>query len=191
MKNWKVCAYCGSRFGDSEGFRILMENLGSQLVQNKMDLVYGGGRVGLMGALASSVMKAGGQVTGIIPEGLFGKEVADQSISDLIVVQSMHERKALMEKRSDGFLALPGGWGTLDEFFEILTWAQIGIHQKPIGLLNFEGFFDPLLTQIQQMVRHGFVSPGHQDLFYAADNVPELLAKMKELLERAPSKSSF
>lgn len=182
MKNWKVCVYCGSRLGDSDRFRILMENLGSSMVLNEMDLVYGGGQVGLMGVLASSVMKSGGHVTGIIPEGLFGKEVADQSISDLKVVESMHERKALMEKLSDGFLALPGGWGTLDEFFEILTWAQIGIHRKPIGILNFEGFFDPMLAQIQQMIRHGFVSPEQQSLFYVADNSHQLLSKMNELL---------
>lgn len=175
--------------GDQESFKILMENLGQQMVQHQMDLVYGGGKVGLMGVLSASVMKSGGQVTGIIPEGLFGKEVADQGISDLRVVASMHERKALMEKLSDGFLALPGGWGTLDEFFEILTWAQIGIHRKPIGILNFAGFFDPLLAQIQQMVRHGFVSSENQNLFYVADSVEDLLSTMKGLVAKEKIRS--
>lgn len=182
MKKCKICVYCGSRSGLSDRFTSEIERLGRGLVSNNLDLVYGGGKVGLMGALASTVMKSGGHVTGIIPDGLFSKEVADQGISDLRVVASMHERKALMEKISDGFVTLPGGWGTLDEFFEILTWAQIGIHRKPIGILNFEGFFNPLLEQIRQMVKQGFVSAESQNLFFVAENVDELLTKMKDVL---------
>lgn len=177
VKRKRICVYCGSRFGANPKYETLANDLGREMVRHGYDLVYGGGRVGLMGAVSGSVMKAGGQVFGVIPEGLFGKEVADSSITDLQVVASMHERKALMEKLSDAFLAIPGGWGTLDEFFEILTWAQIGIHKKPIFLLNLDGFFDPLIAQTDLMVREGFIDakalslvqvvPGIDDVFTA------------------------
>jgi uncharacterized protein (TIGR00730 family) len=174
----RVCVYCGSRSGSDAKYVQMATELGQRIVGLGMDLVYGGGRVGLMGVVSQTVMKQGGQVFGVIPDGLFGKEVADTEITDLQVVGSMHERKALMEKLSDGFLALPGGWGTLDEFFEILTWAQIGIHQKPIVILNLDGFFDPLMAQIQLMVREGFIDPKYLGLVQAAGSVEEALAKL-------------
>jgi hypothetical protein len=149
------------------------------MVLQGWDLVYGGGRVGLMGAVSGAVMKTGGQVFGVIPEGLFGKEVADSSITDLQVVGSMHERKALMEKLSDAFLAIPGGWGTLDEFFEILTWAQIGLHRKPIVLLNLDGFFDPLIAQTDLMVREGFIDPKALALVQVTRSVDEVWSFLK------------
>jgi hypothetical protein len=157
----------------------MAEELGAKLVSNQMDLVYGGGRVGLMGTVSGTVMAKGGQVFGVIPEGLFGKEVADTGITDLHVVGSMHERKALMEKLSDAFLAIPGGWGTLDEFFEILTWAQIGVHKKPIALLNHNGFFDPLLMQLEKMIQEGFVSPENKKLLIVAGTIDEVLEKLQ------------
>lgn len=182
VKRKRICVYCGSRSGTSPAYAALATELGQKLVSGQMDLVYGGGRVGLMGIVSRTVMQEGGQVFGVIPDGLFGKEVADTQITDLQVVSSMHERKALMEKLSDAFVAIPGGWGTLDEFFEILTWAQIGIHSKPIGLLNFNGFFEPLIQQTQKMVQEGFVDPKYLDLLVVGSTVDELLAKIQSAM---------
>lgn len=179
VKKKRICVYCGSRSGNSPVYTQVAEELGQKMVHRQLDLVYGGGRVGLMGVVSGSVMDHGGQVFGVIPDGLFGKEVADTRITDLQVVQSMHERKALMEKMSDAFLAIPGGWGTLDEFFEILTWAQIGIHKKPIGLLNFQGFFEPLLQQMEKMVQEGFVDPHCLQLLTVVDSVDEILLRLQ------------
>jgi len=180
VKRKRICVYCGSRFGNSPKYEKLAVALGEQMVREGWDLVYGGGRVGLMGAVSGTVMKQGGQVFGVIPEGLFGKEVADSSITDLQVVASMHERKALMEKLSDAFLAIPGGWGTMDEFFEILTWAQIGIHKKPIVILNVDGFFDPLLAQMQVMVNEGFVDPKYLPLMRVATSLEQVFEVLRD-----------
>ncbi|MEZ0392622.1 MAG: TIGR00730 family Rossman fold protein [Pseudobdellovibrionaceae bacterium] len=182
VKRKKICVYCGSRLGVHAKYQELAISLGQALVKRNWDLVYGGGRVGLMGVISQTVMQNGGDVIGVIPGGLFGKEVADTQITDLRVVASMHERKALMEQLSDGFIALPGGWGTLDEYFEILTWAQIGIHRKPIGILNFEGFFDPLLQQTEVMIREGFIDPKNLDLLTVDPTVEGLLRKLESRL---------
>jgi hypothetical protein len=179
VKKKRICVYCGSRSGNTPFYEALATELAEKMVRNQWDLVYGGGKVGLMGIVSRTVMKQGGQVFGVIPGGLFGKEVADTEITDLQVVNSMHERKALMEELSDGFLAIPGGWGTLDEFFEILTWAQIGIHRKPVGLLNVNGFFDPLLKQTELMVQEGFIDPKNWDLLTVASSVDEILEKFQ------------
>ncbi len=179
VKKKRVCVYCGSRSGTHPRYSALAKELGEKLVQSNLDLVYGGGKVGLMGVVSQTVIQNGGQVFGVIPDGLFGKEVADTNITDLQVVGSMHERKALMEKLSDGFLAIPGGWGTLDEFFEILTWAQIGIHQKPMGLLNFNGFFDPMLKQMELMVQEGFVDSQYPRLLTVAESVDQMIEKLQ------------
>ena len=180
VKRKRICVYCGSRTGKSAHFALLARSLAEQMVQEKIDLVYGGGRVGLMAVVSQTVMALGGQVFGVIPGGLFSKEIADCDITDLQVVGSMHERKALMEKLSDAFIAIPGGWGTLDEFFEILTWAQIGIHKKPIAILNHQGFFDPLLQQMENMIEEGFVAPENRELLIVASTVSEVLEKLKE-----------
>jgi hypothetical protein len=161
--------------GNNPSYQRLAIELGEKMVARNFDMVYGGGRVGLMGVVSSTVMKKGGQVFGVIPDGLFGKEVADTSLTDLQVVGSMHERKALMEKLSDAFVAIPGGWGTLDELFEILTWTQIGIHHKPVTLLNANGFFDPLIQQVDVMVREGFVDPKYIPLMKIGKTVDEIL----------------
>jgi uncharacterized protein (TIGR00730 family) len=179
VKRKSVCVYCGSRSGHTNSFETLAQSLGKAFVQAEIDLVYGGGRVGLMGIVSRTVMAEGGQVIGVIPEGLFGKEVADKDITNLHVVGSMHERKALMEKLADGFLAIPGGWGTLDEFFEILTWKQIGIHKKPIGILNFNGFFDPLLQQTERMIQEGFIDPKNRELYFVASTIEEAIQKFQ------------
>lgn len=175
VKKKRICVYCGSRFGNGPRYQKLAEDLARALVARGLDLVYGGGRVGLMGVVSSTVMASGGQVFGVIPDGLFGKEVADTNLTDLQVVGSMHERKALMENLSDGFLAIPGGWGTLDELFEILTWSQIGIHQKPVAILNAGGFYDPMLKQIELMVQEGFVDPKYLPLLKVGRTIDEVL----------------
>ncbi len=178
----KLCVYCGSKFGSDPSFESIAKELAKLMVQNNFDLVYGGGKVGLMGVVSGQVMSLGGEVTGVIPGGLFGKEVADTGITSLRVVGSMHERKALMESLSDGFVILPGGWGTMDEFFEILTWAQIGLHNKPIGILNHNGFYDLLLAQMQAMNQNGFVNEANQKLFFVGQTPAELIDKMKAAL---------
>src|SRR6185295_2514744 len=138
----RICVFAGSNNGARAEYLAAAQELGRALAQRHVGLVYGGARLGLMGALADAVLAARGHVTGVIPEALVAKEVAHDGLSDLRVVGSMHERKALMAGLADGFIALPGGWGTLEEFFEVLTWAQLGLHRKPCGLLNAGGFFD-------------------------------------------------
>ncbi len=155
------------------------------MVDSELDLVYGGGDVGLMGHLSKSVMSNGGKVYGVIPRGLFAKEVASRHITKLFSVSSMHERKAKMEKLSDAFLAIPGGFGTLDELFEIITWNQIGLHTKPVFLLNEFGFYDSLIQQMKKMVKEGFISPAHYSQLRIAKNLQELKKQLlKNRLQR-------
>ena len=181
VKKKRICVYCGSRTGQNPVYEAMARELGEKLVNSQIDLVYGGGRVGLMGVVSRTVMEKGGEVYGVIPRGLFGQEVADTEITELKVVGSMHERKALMEELSDAFIAIPGGWGTLDEFFEILTWAQIGIHRKPILLLNYHGFFEGLIGQTQHMIQEGFVAPQNLELLTVVATVDEAMDKFKEI----------
>ena len=153
----RVCVFCGSSSGVRPGYRLAAEELGRRLAGRGMGLVYGGARVGLMGAVADAVLSARGQVIGVIPEALVAKELAHTGLTELRVVPSMHERKAVMADLSDGFIAIPGGWGTLEELFEVLTWGQLGLHQKPCGLLNVEQYFDGLLSFADRMIEEGFV----------------------------------
>lgn len=176
----KLCVYCGSKFGKDQSFRKMCQSLADEMIHADIDLVYGGGRVGLMGEIANSVAARGGKVYGVIPRGLFQKEVAATDITKLYLVNNMHERKALMEKLADFFVAIPGGWGTLDEFFEIITWRQIGIHSKPVGLLNYKGFFDPLILQMKNMVKQGFVDKDHFKNVIIAKTSRELIKKISK-----------
>jgi hypothetical protein len=153
----RICVFAGSSPGGRPGYRTAAEKLGQTLAARGVGLVYGGARVGLMGTLADAVLAAGGQVIGVIPEALVAKEVAHNGLTELRVVFSMHERKAAMADLADGFIAIPGGWGTLEEFFEVLTWGQLGLHQKPCGLLNVENYFGGLLSFADHMVDEGFV----------------------------------
>ena len=153
----RICVFAGSSAGCRPIYRTAAEELGRALAMREVGLVYGGARVGLMGVLADTVLASRGQVTGVIPAALVAKEVAHTGLSDLRVVASMHERKAMMADLADGFIALPGGWGTLEEFFEILTWGQLGLHQKPCGLLNVQGYFDRLLSFVEHSIHEGFV----------------------------------
>ena len=157
MKN--ICVFLGSRSGIDPILREATEKLGQRLAENSLRLVYGGGRVGLMGILADSVLQSGGEVIGVIPTALFSKEVAHTGLTKLYEVTTMHERKAMMENLSDAFIALPGGFGTLDELCEIITWAQIGLHKKPVALLNVRGFFDHFMEFIKHSCTQGFILP--------------------------------
>ena len=157
MKN--ICVFLGSRSGIDPALRESTENLGQLMAENSLRLVYGGGRVGLMGILADKVLSCGGEVIGVIPTALFSKEVAHTELTQLFEVTTMHERKAMMENLSEGFIALPGGFGTLDELCEIITWAQIGIHKKPVALLNVQGFFDHFMEFIKHSCTQGFILP--------------------------------
>ena len=153
----------------------MAKELGRVLATRKVGLVYGGARVGLMGVVADAVLAAGGQATGVIPAALVAKEIAHDGLTDLRVVQSMHERKTVMADLSDAFVALPGGWGTLEEFFETLTWGQLGLHQKPCGLLNVRGYFDRLLSFIEHSIEEGFVKREHRSMMAVSASPAELL----------------
>jgi len=171
----RVCVFCGSRDGTRDQYVASARQMGQALARRGIGLVYGGGGIGLMGILADAALSAGGDVVGVIPEALMAREVAHGGLTDLRVVASMHERKALMAELSDAFVALPGGFGTLEEFCETLTWVQLGIHRKPCGLLNVEGFFDPLLSFFDHAVRERFVSPDHRSLVVVEEDPERLL----------------
>ncbi len=160
----RVCVFCGSSLGTSPAFREAAASLGQELVARGFGLVFGGGSVGLMGVVADAVLDGGGEVIGVIPQALATKELLHPRVADMRRVRDMHERKALMAELSDAFLALPGGLGTFEEFFEIVTWAQLGFHRKTIGLLNVEGYFDPLVKLIEHSIDSGFIKPAHRDL---------------------------
>jgi uncharacterized protein (TIGR00730 family) len=157
-----VCAFCGSSPGTEPAYEEAARALGRTLADRGLTLVYGGGHVGLMGVVADAALGAGGEVVGVIPKALLAREIAHTGLTDLRVVGSMHARKALMSELSDGFVALPGGTGTLEEFFEVLTWAQLGEHRMPCGLLNAAGYYDPLLAVFDHMVSKGFLSEEHR-----------------------------
>ncbi|MFN7962743.1 MAG: TIGR00730 family Rossman fold protein [Thermoanaerobaculia bacterium] len=175
--NW-VCVYCGSSAGNQPGYAQAAAGFGRLLGEHGLGLVYGGGNVGLMGILADAALAAGSEVVGVIPEHLRAREVAHLGLSRLHVVSSMHERKALMAELADCFLALPGGLGTLDELFEILTWAQLGLHSKPCGLLEVNGYFAPLLGFLDQAVAAGFVRSEHRALLEVSSDPASLLAAL-------------
>ena len=164
----RVCVFCGSSAGGRPSYGDAAAQLGRTLAERRIGLVYGGASVGLMGVLADAVLKAGGSVVGVIPEALAKEEVVHDGLTALRIVGSMHERKAVMAELSDGFIALPGGMGTLDEFFEMVTWAQLGLHRKPCGLLDVEGYFAPLLAFLDHAVKERFVKETHRALLLVA-----------------------
>ena len=173
-----LCVFCGSSVGSKPAFIGAAIAFGKVLAEQKIRLVYGGGRVGLMGAIADSVLNNGGEATGVIPKHLVAREVAHQGLSDLRIVESMHERKALMAELSDGFVAMPGGLGTLEEFFEVWTWGQLGLHRKPYALLNVAGFYDPLVEFIDQLVELKFVKPEHRKMLIVESDVAILPVRL-------------
>lgn len=157
----------------------LARELGEELAVRGIGLVYGGARVGMMGAVAGGTLDRGGEVIGVIPRFLEAKEIAHVGVTQLVLVDSMHERKTRMHELSDGAITLPGGFGTLDEFFELLTWAQLALHRKPVALLNYKGFYDGLLRQIETMVETGLLKPSYRELMLVGESIPELLATME------------
>lgn len=178
MKN--ICVFCGSNTGVRSTYIDTTVELGRALAAQGIGLVYGGGNIGLMGVLADAVLAAGGEVIGVIPRALKDKEVAHLSLTALHVVGSMHERKALMADLSDAFIALPGGYGTFDEFCEVLTWTQLQIQQKPCGLLNIEGYYDHLLAMFDHATKEGFLKQAHRNLIIGETNVDVLLRRLRE-----------
>ncbi|MCC7383529.1 MAG: TIGR00730 family Rossman fold protein [Deltaproteobacteria bacterium] len=171
----RICVFCGSSPGHDRVYGDAAANLGAFLAHQGIGLVYGGGKVGLMGALADGALSAGGEVIGVIPEKLKALEVGHDHLTELFVVDSMHARKAMMAHLSDAFIALPGGWGTLEEIFEVTTWTQLNYHHKPVGLLNVRGYFDHLQAFLQHAGAAGFIRPVHQSLMSVASSPEELL----------------
>jgi uncharacterized protein (TIGR00730 family) len=175
-----ICVFCGANAGADPQYLAAATAVGNELGRRRLGLVYGGGSVGLMGAVAHAAQDAGASVIGVIPEGLTTRELMGQPIGELTVVATMHERKALMASLSDAVVALPGGFGTLDELFEAITWGQIGLHRKPIGVLNVAGYFDALVNFIDHSVSEGFIRPLHRDLFLVDTEIGRLLDRLAQ-----------
>jgi uncharacterized protein (TIGR00730 family) len=171
----RICVFCGSSTGIKQDYAVGARELGLVLAKQNIDLVYGGGHVGLMGIVADAAMSAGAKAIGVIPRCLADKEVAHQGLTELRIVQTMHERKAQMAELSDGFIAMPGGFGTLEELFEVITWAQLGIHKKPFGLFNIAGYFDKLIEFLDFQVEQGFVPPRHREMIIVSDEAEQLV----------------
>lgn len=174
-----ITVFCGSSFGSNDIYKEQASLLGRTLAQQDIQLVYGGADVGLMGAVADGALQEGGKVIGVLPYFLQSKEIAHKNLTELILVESMHERKTKMNELCDGVIVLPGGYGTLEEFFEMITWAQLGLHQKPIAVLNIDGFYDDLIKLVQTMVDKGFLKQVNRDMLLMSDNIDELLEKMR------------
>ena len=180
-----ITVFCGSSAGNNVEYKTQATLLGIKMAAEKIHLIYGGAKIGLMGAVADSVLSNGGKVTGVLPAFLRAKEIAHEGLTELIIVNSMHERKTKMNELCDGVIALPGGFGTLEELFEMLTWAQLGLHKKPIGILNTNGFYDSLIELIYSMNNKGFVKDINVHMLLTSDNIDDLLQKMKNY--NAPS----
>ncbi|MBC9930337.1 TIGR00730 family Rossman fold protein [Chitinophaga qingshengii] len=178
MKN--IVVFCGSSAGSEPVYMEQARQLGAILAQRGIGLVYGGAKVGLMGAVADGALQAGGKVTGVLPHFLQQKELAHAGLTELILVDTMHERKTKMNELSDGVIALPGGFGTMEELFEMLTWGQLGLHRKPIGMLNVNGFYDPLHQLSQAMTDKGFLSASNRDMLLYSDQIEDLLTRMEQ-----------
>jgi uncharacterized protein (TIGR00730 family) len=176
----RLCVFCGTNAGSRPDYEAAARQLGELIATEDIELVYGGASVGIMGTLADAVQEHGGHVTGIIPQQLIQKEEAHRGIPDLIVVASMHQRKSQMADMSDGFIALPGGIGTMEGFFEILTWGQLGIHAKPCGILNVAGYFDALIEFLDHAVREGFLTETHRSMIMVESDPKRLLERLRE-----------
>jgi uncharacterized protein (TIGR00730 family) len=175
-----VAVYCGSRFGTEPAYTEAARTVGQWIGRNAGTLVYGGGRVGLMGVVADATLSAGGQVVGVIPQALMDREVGHAGLTELHVVQTMHERKLMMAERAEAFVALPGGIGTFEELFEVWSWQQLGYHDKPVGLLNVAGYYDELIAFMRTTHRQGFVSDAQHDALIVDDDVPRLMERLAD-----------
>ncbi|MFC5833509.1 TIGR00730 family Rossman fold protein [Nonomuraea insulae] len=187
LRRFRVCVFCGSRPGSSSQYMEFATQLGKSLAKNDIDVVYGGGRTGIMGALAEGAASLGGHVTGIIPHHLLEREQAAGFATQLHVVGSMHDRKRLMYQLADGFVALPGGMGTMEELMEVLTWAQLDLHDKPVTVANVGGFFDPMLTWLDQALDCGFISSADRALVTEVTTVDSVLARLYPTASVSPS----
>jgi|SRR5215469_7560799 len=176
----RICVFCGSSAGSRPEYRACAEELGAELVRRNIGLVYGGGNVGLMGAIADSVLQAGGEAIGVIPEHLMAREVGHKHLTKLHIVRSMHERKALMADLADAFIALPGGFGTFEEFFEVLTWSQLGLHTKLCGIMNVLDYYTPLLAMLDHAVAERFLKAQNRALVLARATATELLQALED-----------
>ncbi|GGC04557.1 putative cytokinin riboside 5'-monophosphate phosphoribohydrolase [Oxalicibacterium flavum] len=188
MNIQSICVYCGSSFGNQTVYAEAARSLAGALAARNIGLVYGGGNVGLMGVIANEMLRLGGEVTGVIPQALMDKEVGHKGLTHIHVVKDMHERKAMMAALSDGFIALPGGIGTLEELFEMLTWSQLDFHQKPIGVLNVEGFYAGLICFLQNLVDTGFVKAEQAALMMHEDNADALLQRLQTWVPQKSTK---
>lgn len=173
-----ICVFCGASHGNHAAYREAAVELGEEMARRKLGLVYGGGSVGLMGTVATAVAAQGAPVTGVIPNALKRRELSGETVGELIPVASMNERKLIMARLSDAFVAMPGGFGTMDELFEMVTWGQLGIQSKPIGLLNTNGYWDPLLAWVDHALAEGFIRAPHRDLMVVAESAAELLDRL-------------
>jgi uncharacterized protein (TIGR00730 family) len=184
----RICVFCGSSSGTREVYKQAAQAVGRLLCQRGIELVYGGGHVGLMGVVADACLNEGGRVIGVIPQALADKEVAHTGLTELRIVGSMHERKAVMADLSDAFVSLPGGFGTWEEFFEVLTWAQLGIHRKACGVLNVNGYYDPLIEMADRALSEGFLREGHRDLLLSDADPERLLDRLSSYAAPAVDK---
>lgn len=191
MAKLSICVYCGSRLGADDAFEAAARDVGAQIGRARWQLVYGGGSSGLMGVLADAALAAGARVVGVIPQSLMGRELGHGGLHELHVVDTMHERKRIMAERCDAFLALPGGMGTLEELFEAWTWRQLGYHDKPLGLLNTERYYDTLLRFLDQSEHQGFISGPHRELLQVDDDAGRLLKRLGELARAATAPDDY
>ncbi|XP_077227276.1 putative cytokinin riboside 5'-monophosphate phosphoribohydrolase LOG6 isoform X3 [Tasmannia lanceolata] len=175
----RICVFCGSRSGNKPNFSDAALELGKQLVERKIDLVYGGGSVGLMGLISQTVFNGGCHVLGVIPMALLPQEISGETVGEVKPVADMHERKSVMAKHADAFIALPGGYGTMEELLEMITWSQLGIHEKPVGLLNVDGYYNSLLALFDKGVEEGFIEDSARQIVVSAETAEELIRKME------------
>lgn len=176
----RICVFCGSSPGKNPSYKLAAIHLGNQLVERNIDLVYGGGSIGLMGLVSQAVYDGGRHVLGVIPKTLMPREITGETVGEVRPVAGMHQRKAEMARQADAFIALPGGYGTLEELLEVITWAQLGIHDKPVGLLNVDGYYNSLLSFIDKVVDEGFITPSARHIIVSAPTAPELMSKLEE-----------
>jgi len=191
MNKLSICVYCGSRHGELPAYTEAARAVGTEIGRRGWQLIYGGGRAGLMGEVADATLTAGGTVVGVIPESLMGRELGHRGLTELHVVDTMHQRKTMMAERSDAFLALPGGIGTFEELFEVWTWRQLGYHDKPLGLLNVTGYYDALLAFLAHSRAQGFMTTAQTDLLQVSDDPAAVLQRLADLVPQATAPDDY
>ncbi|KAG6419695.1 hypothetical protein SASPL_116204 [Salvia splendens] len=180
----RICVFCGSSPGKKPNYQLAAVQLGKEMVERNIDLVYGGGSIGLMGLISQAVYNGGRHVLGVIPKTLMPREITGESVGEVRAVSGMHQRKAEMARQADAFIALPGGYGTLEELLEVITWAQLGIHDKPVGLLNVDGYYNSLLSFIDKAVDEGFIAPSARHIIVSAQTAHELMSKLEDYVPK-------